>query len=293
MMDIQKLRRFLSNDFNNAILSIRKKDDKIIPHLTLREKSKLNGTYIDVFGVDIKSLRKKDLELCDYMLENFLSNHTVIGINHFTRNQYHPDKVCFDIITTDGTFTIAVDKINIKEIFPNFIKRLESAKREGIIKSISKNNKLGTQLFLVLNENDINTGIGYYYYKILSSNKNGKIVIPNYEKKFVIRLIQEYLRIYQVTDNCCFESELLKLKRFVDEIKEKRGFYSLEFREYSINNLRFEFYKDERAIIQLELIIAAIEGMEKEFKYHTFSEVVTIPYKQLVIENYHRYGGRK
>lgn len=293
MMDIQKLRRFLSNDFNNAILSIRKKDDEIIPHLTLREKSKLNGTYIDVFGVDIKSLRKKDLELCDYMLENFLSNHTVIGINYFTRNQYHPDKVCFDIITTDGTFTIAVDKINIKEIFPNFIKRLESAKREGIIKSISKNNKLGTQLFLVLNENDINTGIGYYYYKILSFNENGEIVIPNYERKFVIRLIQEYLRIYQVTDNCCFESELLKLKRFVDEIKEKRGFYSLEFREYSINNLRFEFYKDERSLVQLELIISAIEGMEKEFKYHTFSEIVTMPYKQLVIENYHRYGGRK
>ena len=293
MMDIQKLRRFLSNDFNNAILSIRKKDDEIIPHLTLKEKSKLNGTYIDVFGVDIKSLRKKDLELCDYMLENFLSNHTVIGINYFTRNQYHPGKVCFDIITTDGTFTIAVDKINVKEVFPNFIKRLEFAKREGIIKSITQKDKLSTQLSLILNDKCINTGLGYYYYKILSFNENGEIVIPNYERKFVIKLIQEYLRKYEVPDNCCFESELLKLKRFVDEIKEKRGFYSLEFREYSINNLRFEFYKDERSLVQLELIISAIEGMEKEFKYHTFSEVVTMPYKQLVIENYHRYGGRK
>ena len=29
MMDIQKLRRFLSNDFRNAILSIREKDEEL------------------------------------------------------------------------------------------------------------------------------------------------------------------------------------------------------------------------------------------------------------------------
>ena len=33
MMDILKLRRFLSNDFNNAILSIREKNGEIITHL--------------------------------------------------------------------------------------------------------------------------------------------------------------------------------------------------------------------------------------------------------------------
>lgn len=292
-MNIQKLRRFLSNDFNNAILSIRSKDGKIIPNLSLKEKTKLDGVYIDIYNEDINLLRKNPFQLCNYMLENFLKNHTVIGVKYITSNPCHSDKVCFDIITTTGTFTIAVamDKIKLEELFPNFIQRLEFAKREGIIKSISQNDCLSPRLFLCLNDGDKNivTGIGYYNYRILSYFENDKIVIPDYERKFVIRLIQEYLRKYQVPDNCCFESELLKLRGFIDEIKEKR----VEFREYSINNLRFEFYNNERALTQLELIISAIEGIEKEFKYHTFSEMVAMPYKQLVIENYYRYGGRK
>ena len=61
MMDIQKLRRFLSNDFKNAILSIRKKDGEIISRLTLKEKTKLNGNYIGVYSKDLKKVRKKVL----------------------------------------------------------------------------------------------------------------------------------------------------------------------------------------------------------------------------------------
>ena len=54
MMDILKLRRFLSNDFNNAILSIREKNGEIIPHLNLIEKSQLDERTIGIYSENIK-----------------------------------------------------------------------------------------------------------------------------------------------------------------------------------------------------------------------------------------------
>ena len=187
MMDIQKLRRFLSNDFKNAILSIRKKDGEIISRLTLKEKTKLNGNYIGVYSKDLKKVRKEPLIACNYMLDNFLSNHTIIGVKYFTYNQYHPDKTCFDIITTDGIFTIALGNCNIKDIFPNFVKRVEFAKREGIIKDLSHKDikearKLKKHLFLGLNRHngEIKTGAGYYSYNILSFPEGEKLTIPKY-----------------------------------------------------------------------------------------------------------------
>ena len=293
-MDIQKLRRFLSNDFNNAILSIRKKDDDVVIRLTLREKSELNGNFIGLYSEDINLLKKNQFKLCDYMLEKFLNNNTIIGVKYFTFNHYHPNKDCFDIITNNGVFTIAIDKIDIKDIFPDFVKRLEFAKREGIIKQLKISNTYRKYMFLALSSSkqDISTFLGYSSYHILSIPIENNIKIPDYERKFVIRLIQEFLRMYQVTENCCFKDELIKLENFIDELKEKRGFYSLASREYSINGLCFEFYKDEKAIIQLKLIIEAIKGLEKEFKYHNYNEKIADFDKQLVIKN-NSYGGRK
>ena len=144
-----------------------------------------NGSYIGTYSEDLKKIRKEPLNACNYMLDNFLANHTVIGINYFTYNQYHPDKTCFDIITTDGVFTIALGDCNIKDIFPNFVKRVEFAKREGIIKDLSHKDieearKLKKQLFLGLNSHrgEIKTGVGYYNYSVLSFPEDKKITIP-------------------------------------------------------------------------------------------------------------------
>ena len=294
MIETNKLKRFLSNDFDNAILSIKQKNGEITTHLTLREKSKLDGNYIDIYNEDVKSLRKKNLELCNYMLENFLNNHIIIGVKYFTYNQYHPDKDCFDIITTNGTFTIAIKDIDIKDIFPDFVKKVEFAKREGIIKQLKISDTYRKYIFLTLSSSkqDISTFLGYSTYHILSIPTKDEIKIPDYERKFTIRLIQEFLKMNNVTENCCYTSELMKLENFIDEIKEKRGFYSLASREYSINNLRFEFYKDEKALIQLKLIIEAIKDLEQEFKYHNFSDAIAAPDRQLVMEKFNRYGGR-
>ena len=82
MMDILKLRRFLSNDFNNAILSIKEKDGEIIPHLILKEKSQLDERTVGIYSENIKQIRKEPLRLCSYMLNAFLENNTVLGINY-------------------------------------------------------------------------------------------------------------------------------------------------------------------------------------------------------------------
>ncbi len=292
MMDIQKLRRFLSNDFRNAILSIREKDGELIPRLTLKEKSKLNGSYIGTYSEDLKKIRKEPLNACNYMLDNFLANHTVIGVKYFTYNQYHPDKTCFDIITTDGVFTIALGDCNIKDIFPNFVKRVEFAKREGIIKDLSHKDieearKLKKQLFLGLNSHrgEIKTGVGYYNYSVLSFPEDKKITIPKYEKEFVIRYIQELLRMYRVTEECFFEEEIMKINSKKEEFSDSnRSRYSS--RELGIGRVTFEFYKDEKALIQLGLIEETVKRLELEFKNYTPEDIITGFRKQLVINLY-------
>ena len=292
MMDIQKLRRFLSNDFRNAILSIREKDGELIPRLTLKEKSKLNGSYIGTYSEDLKKIRKEPLNACNYMLDNFLANHTVIGVKYFTYNQYHPDKTCFDIITTDGVFTIALGDCNIKDIFPNFVKRVEFAKREGIIKDLSHKDieeaiKLKKHLFLGLNSHrgEIKTGVGYYNYNILSFPEDKKITIPKYEKEFVIRYIQEILRMYRVTEECFFEEEIMKINSKKEEFSNSnRSRYSS--RELGMGRVTFEFYKDEKALIQLGLIEEAVKRLELEFKDYTPEDIITGFRKQLVINLY-------
>lgn len=291
-MDIQKLRRFLSNDFRNAILSIREKDGELIPRLTLKEKSKLNGSYIGTYSEDLKKIRKEPLNACNYMLDNFLANHTVIGVKYFTYNQYHPDKTCFDIITTDGVFTIALGDCNIKDIFPNFVKRVEFAKREGIIKDLSHKDieearKLKKQLFLGLNSHrgEIKTGVGYYNYSVLSFPEDKKITIPKYEKEFVIRYIQEILRMYRVTEECFFEEEIMKINSKKEEFSDSnRSRYSS--RELGIGRVTFEFYKDEKALIQLGLIEETVKRLELEFKNYTPEDIITGFRKQLVINLY-------
>ena len=291
-MDIQKLRRFLSNDFRNAILSIREKDGELIPRLTLKEKSKLNGSFIGTYSEDLKKIRKEPLNACNYMLDNFLAKHTVIGVKYFTYNQYHPDKTCFDIITTDGGFTIALGDCNIKDIFPNFVKRVEFAKREGIIKDLSHKDieearKLKKQLFLGLNSHrgEIKTGVGYYNYSVLSFPEGEKITIPKYEKEFVIRYIQEILRMYRVTEECFFEEEIMKINSKKEEFSDSnRSRYSS--RELSIGRVTFEFYKDEKALIQLGLIEEAVKRLELEFKNYTPEDIITGFRKQLVINLY-------
>ena len=291
-MDIQKLRRFLSNDFRNAILSIREKDGELIPRLTLKEKSKLNGSFIGTYSEDLKKIRKEPLNACNYMLDNFLANHTVIGVKYFTFNQYHPDKTCFDIITTDGVFTIALGDCNIKDIFPNFVKRVEFAKREGIIKDLSHKDieeaiKLKKHLFLGLNSHrgEIKTGVGYYNYSVLSFPEGEKITIPKYEKEFVIRYIQEILRMYRVTEECFFEEEIMKINSKKEEFSDSnRSRYSS--RELSIGRVTFEFYKDEKALIQLDLIEEAVKRLELEFKDYTPEDIITGFRKQLVINLY-------
>ena len=291
-MDIQKLRRFLSNDFRNAILSIREKDGELIPRLTLKEKSKLNGSYIGTYSEDLKKIRKEPLNACNYMLDNFLANHTVIGVKYFTYNQYHPDKTCFDIITTDGVFTIALGDCNIKDIFPNFVKRVEFAKREGIIKDLSHKDieearKLKKHLFLGLNSHrgEIKTGVGYYNYSVLSFPEDKKITIPKYEKEFVIRYIQEILRMYRVTEECFFEEEIMKINSKKEEFSDSnRSRYSS--RELGIGRVTFEFYKDEKALIQLGLIEETVKRLELEFKNYTPEDIITGFRKQLVINLY-------
>ena len=57
-------------------------------------------------------------------------------------------------------------------------------------------------------------------------------------------------------------------------------------RELGIGRVTFEFYKDEKALIQLDLIEEAVKRLELEFKDYTPEDIITGFRKQLVINLY-------
>ena len=289
-MNTQKLKRFLSNDFKQATLTVAKKDDELITNLFLKEKSDLKASYISVYYEDLDELKQEPKKLCNYMLDSFLANHTVVGISYFMNNKYFYGKTRFNIITTDGILTINLIDCNIRDIFPDFISRTEPAKRKGILqtlacKKIDENGKIKKHFFLSLNEDsrNIKTGLGSYNYNIFSFPQNAQIVIPENEKDFVIRIIQEMFRMYQVTENCVFKKELKKIHQLKKQLSYALQDNFKDKYELEIGNLVFDFYGDERALTQIELIEEAIKGLENEF-IDCLTEEINV--KQLVMKNY-------
>ena len=100
------------------------------------------------------------------------------------------------------------------------------------------------------------------------------------------------MRMYEITEQYYFEELLSTIEsKKNDFLDPNRSRYLV--RELDIGNITFDFYKDEKAIAQIELIEEAVKRLEPEFQYKSNSDFVENVCKQLVIENYYRYGGRK
>ena len=133
MIKIEDIKRFVSNDFQNAILSGKIVNGKLELRLNLKEKSNIHYSAIPCYSEDLFAIRKDPIVLCNYLFDVFLANNRIIGVSYFTQNVYHDDKTCFDIETEHGKLTLAFKDYNISDILPNFVAKLEFNKRKGII----------------------------------------------------------------------------------------------------------------------------------------------------------------
>lgn len=133
MIEVKKIKNFVSGNFCDAVLSGRLKDDKIELNLKL-DSEDLKYKSIPIYSTDFELLRNNPTMLIEYLLDNYLNNNTIIGIDYFTEIPHHFSKIGFNIHSLNGTFSIALTK-DILKILPNdFVKIIENSKKEGIIK---------------------------------------------------------------------------------------------------------------------------------------------------------------
>lgn len=278
MMDILKLRRFLSNDFNNAILSIKEKNGEIIPHLNLIEKSQLDERTIGIYSENIKQMRKEPLRLCRYMLDSFLENNTVLGINYSYNNPNYPSNKCFDIITIKGIFTIAIGNVKLNDIFPNFIEKLESAKHKGIMETVVKSNfDEKRKFFLTFDNTKTITGYDYNSYQMLMLKSKGKFFVPKFEYNFTKKVVKELIEMYtNFNDYNALLCEIDRIKQF-KKYKNCNRFQNVFL---SAGKIKFELSEDK-----FEFQINLLEEVVREL----VSEIDFEESKQLVIT----YGGKR
>lgn len=254
MIKTSQVRQFVDNDFNNVILSGYKLRNKLDLRLSVKGKK---TDYIDCYSEKFDKIVKQPEKLCNYLLDSFLANNTIIGIEYFCSNQYHPDKTCIDVISTKGILTLAFKDFYFDDIFPNLVQRLELAKKEGVLKYIQEY-KLKEKIRLKLNlTRKFSTGIFYNEYAVLNIVKNGKLVMYKKENEFLQRFMQEILRVSNCLEERHYESLVKQIEREIQLMYEEKSIYT----KIDLGNIIF----DSSNIKELKVLKQAVIAMKQEF----------------------------
>jgi len=194
MIKVEQIRNFVSGNFTNAVLSGKMKNGKIDLNLKL-DSADLSGEYMHFYNVDLEAIRKQPEELMNYLIEKYLNNNTIVGVQYFVDIQYHQDKHGFVISGFNNTLKIALTKECFELLPKDFVKKIEFAKKKGIIKIL---NNIDVKQFHLRNFDRRNYGkystglridsfidglVHYDGLKILDNDKN--VVIYQEEVEFV------------------------------------------------------------------------------------------------------------
>lgn len=285
MIKIEDIKRFLSNDFRNAILSGRVIDGKLDLRLSLKEKSNIKYQGIPCYSENLFMIRKDSIALCNYLFDVFLANNTIIGVSYFVPNQYHDDKTCFDIKTENGKFTLAFKDRKISEIIPDFVAKVEFAKREGIIQylqdyksKISDNtNYLGSHKphFCLDTKSKFRSGIDSSgSYQALSLFDGNQLILYPKEEKFLKIWLKEMLEISSCFTSKSLEEILADIDRNISRINKK------DTMEAIVDFSKRSYQKYPCSIDNLKLLRTVIEELKPFFTI--FEEEP----KQLVLEQF-------
>lgn len=285
MIKIEQLRDFVSGNFTSATLSGKKINDKIELELKLDSKEN-NESFIHIYNVDLEKTIKEPENILNYLLEKYLENNTIIGIQYFANIQHHSDKVAFIIRSFNNSFTIALRQ-ECMDLLPNdFISKLEFTKRNGILKNLGELNikeikvhnfdkvSLYRNYKTGLREDTIRDGVFHYDALRIEGNK-GETVNYEGELEFVFKMFQiliekgnvnldDLKRIdnlfktgyynsiveYELNDGIKFSYELNDKIKFSADTKDDLSVFK-EFLNKYLNN-----YRDDVKGNQMKLILS-------------------------------------
>ena len=280
MITTKQIKEFITSNFRIAIISARVVKDKIELSLYLNSE-KLDYQSISIYNEDLNKIRKNPKELIEYLFDNYINNKTIIRAEYFANIRRHENKIGFIIESTNSTLQIALEE-SLMDLLPkNFVNRLETSKRQGIIKVLKDAN---IKNFSLENVNEKRTGIyktGLRYYR---ENKefpvayydaqkiedtHGKVIIPDYEQKF----IKELLKIITEQE----EISLNKLKFKYDYLST----LLTTFTKYELNSkTTFTSYTQQG----LELYKSFLEEYIKTYEDNVTDNQLKLNIKKLILE---------
>jgi len=192
MISVEQLRDFVSGHYTNAVLSGRIKNNKVELKLRINSRER-KKEYIHLYNVDLESLRKNPSELVDYMITIFLETNTILGTNYFKEVPYHYEKNGFIFCGTDRTFSIALSNECMKLLPKDFVKRVEEAKKKGIIETLES---IDTKKIRICSYRKNSSGLSYdgydglvFYHLLRIKDKEGKIVNYKGELEFAKKIL--------------------------------------------------------------------------------------------------------
>lgn len=196
---------FFSNNFKTATLLGRHIDEKLKISLII----KYNNGAEAVLNVN-------NLKLCNDLLTFYLSSAEVIGVKYDTYVFGCMDNYNITINKLNNSLNLSFDG-NIKEVFPDLIKRLEQAKRDGILNYFRKNISTIDTLCITNITVDSNSYINFsetirydkkFNFVLLQVLQNGKKIIYEPDIELVKQIIKEFLKSDSQID---YDLELNKL----------------------------------------------------------------------------------
>lgn len=257
MIEVEQLRDFVSGNFKGAVISGKTKKDKVelILKLNSRIEKDKEKEYLHLYNVDLEELVKQPKELLNYLIDKYLENNTIIGVQYFVNVQNHSDKTSFVINSVNGSFIIALRDDCMSLLPDNFVQKLETAKKEGIIKVINqvdikkiKIHNFGKHTFF----NNYKTGLrkdtiepGTYHYDALrTEDAKGNFINYQGEREFTKKILEI------LTEKGIVDLNYLKLTDGVF----KFGYFN-SMRDYNLNDkTKFEAESNGDLFVFMEFL---------------------------------------
>lgn len=253
MISKKDLKRFINDDFENAILSGRIIDDNLVLRLYLKEKSKnlyaINSFYNDYFD----KILKNSYECANMFLDKFLMDNSVVSVNYIANIPQHHNKQCIRINCECRSLVLAFEG-NIGAVFPNIVKKIEANKREC---AYNKFNEIVDIL-------EINSGYQNHITGIEKKDKHLTYKLLKYRNK--------------QHDLVAFSKDLELIKKIVKDFALENNFYeyTLNFYDYfsslkrNTNKIYSEIPINEDKLIRtndLEIYDLIIEELNKIYGF--------------------------
>lgn len=207
-MNKAKIKRFINNDFESAVLSGEIIDGKFKANLLLEGPSKLDHLdTIPSYGIDLKM---SDIELCRHLVETFINNNPIKSVYYNDKLPRHLDKIGITMYTKNKSFSMAFP-IELYKMFPNLIDQIEQSKKQFALDYVME--KDITRFQIKLDTLTYHTGTctilkdDFIYEPLRIRNKDGYVIDREGEMEFAKFLLKQFIE----KNPCDYDAILRKI----------------------------------------------------------------------------------